>query len=115
LQGSDERINSVAEELSTSGARVKPVQVDLATDEGVDELYERLDRRPVSALALNAGIGAGGAFATDSGVAAARADGGTRDGARSAPQRSRGHEERPMIGTMCRFPGRWRLAACAPG
>jgi uncharacterized protein len=43
------------------------VQVDLATPAGVEELYARIkaDGRPVDAIALNAGIGAGGAFATD--------------------------------------------------
>src|SRR4051795_13007963 len=56
----DARINDVATEF---GAEV--VQVDLATDAGVDELYRRLDGRTVDAAALNAGIGAGGAFATD--------------------------------------------------
>jgi len=56
----DERIADVAAELGAEA-----VQVDLATDEGVDRLYERLGGRPVDALALNAGIGAGGAFATD--------------------------------------------------
>ena len=39
--------------------------MDLATDAGVDELYGKLEGRKVDALALNAGIGAGGAFATD--------------------------------------------------
>jgi short-subunit dehydrogenase len=60
----DERINTVANELSGRGAHAEAVQVDLATDEGVDTLYERLGGRPVDALALNAGIGAGGAFAS---------------------------------------------------
>src|SRR3954447_18733336 len=61
----DARITDVAAELQGMGASAEPVQVDLATDEGVDELYGRLDGRKVDALALNAGIGAGGAFATD--------------------------------------------------
>jgi short-subunit dehydrogenase len=41
------------------------VQVDLATEQGVDELYRRMQAagRPVDAIALNAGVGAGGAFA----------------------------------------------------
>src|SRR3954453_3119700 len=61
----DERINAVANELTGLGAHAEPVQVDLATEAGVDTLYAKLDGRPVDALALNAGIGAGGAFATD--------------------------------------------------
>jgi short-subunit dehydrogenase len=47
--------------------RVEPVQVDLSVASGVDELYDRIASagRPVEAVALNAGVGAGGAFATD--------------------------------------------------
>jgi uncharacterized protein len=43
------------------------VQVDLSREAGVDELYGRVVAadRPLDAAALNAGIGAGGAFATD--------------------------------------------------
>jgi short-subunit dehydrogenase len=43
------------------------VQVDLATPAGVEELHRQIVAagRPVDAVALNAGIGAGGAFATD--------------------------------------------------
>ena len=42
-------------------------EVDLASPEGVEELHGRIRAagRPVAALALNAGVGAGGAFATD--------------------------------------------------
>jgi short-subunit dehydrogenase len=56
-----------AAELRDLGAQVKDVRVDLATDEGVDALYAAIGTagRPVDAVALNAGIGAGGAFATD--------------------------------------------------
>jgi short-subunit dehydrogenase len=61
----DARIEDVATELQGLGAAAEAVRVDLATDEGVDTLYRRLEGRPVDALALNAGIGAGGAFATD--------------------------------------------------
>ncbi len=67
----DDRIVSVATELQGSGARVEAVQVDLSTDEGVDELYRRVGalRRPLQAAALNAGVGAGGAFATETDLA----------------------------------------------
>jgi short-subunit dehydrogenase len=62
----DDAIAAAAEELARGDADVEAVRVDLATDEGVDELYGRITSagRPVDALALNAGIGAGGAFAT---------------------------------------------------
>ena len=67
----DADIVTVARDLEASGAQVEPVQVDLATDDGVDRLYERISNagRPVDAIALNAGIGAGGAFATDTELA----------------------------------------------
>jgi short-subunit dehydrogenase len=54
------------EKLRHLGAQVEDVRVDLATDEGVDALYGEISSagRPVDAIALNAGIGAGGAFAT---------------------------------------------------
>ena len=47
------------------------MQVDLATSDGVDELWRRAQAagRPLDAVALNAGIGAGGAFATDTELA----------------------------------------------
>ena len=63
----DAAIVTVATELASSGAQVESVQVDLATDGGVDELFDRITAagRPIDAIALNAGVGAGGAFATD--------------------------------------------------
>ncbi|MGE3457226.1 MAG: SDR family NAD(P)-dependent oxidoreductase, partial [Kofleriaceae bacterium] len=47
-----------------SGARVIPVQADLATFEGVEALAAAIDDYPfpVDALLLNAGVGLGGAF-----------------------------------------------------
>jgi uncharacterized protein len=57
----DDHIHSVADGITASGADAKAVQVDLATEDGVAELYRRIER-PVDALVLNAGIGAGGAF-----------------------------------------------------
>ncbi|MEU6724025.1 SDR family NAD(P)-dependent oxidoreductase [Nonomuraea wenchangensis] len=47
------------------GASVEAVQADLATHDGVERLYERVTAggRPLSAVAINAGIGAGGPFA----------------------------------------------------
>jgi short-subunit dehydrogenase len=57
----------VARELEGRGVRAEAVQVDLARAAGVEELYGRITvtGRPVDAIALNAGRGAGGAFATD--------------------------------------------------
>jgi uncharacterized protein len=65
IAAEDAQIAAVGTELEGLGARVDAVQVDLASEAGVDELYRRLDGRTVDAAALNAGIGAGGAFATD--------------------------------------------------
>jgi len=43
----------------------RPIRVDLATPEGVEQLAAQVRALPIDALALNAGIGAGGAFVTD--------------------------------------------------
>ncbi|CUR59639.1 putative short-chain dehydrogenase/reductase SDR [metagenome] len=47
-----------------SESEVTPVQVDLRTQEGVEDLYAAIqaDGRPLAAIALNAGHGQGGAF-----------------------------------------------------
>jgi short-subunit dehydrogenase len=67
IAAEDAQLQTAAQGIAASGVSVDAVQVDLATDAGVDELYRRIQAggRPVDALALNAGIGAGGAFATD--------------------------------------------------
>src|SRR5215207_1925181 len=63
----DDGIVKAAAELESFGHSVEAVQVDLATPAGVEELYGRITAwaRPVDAVALNAGVGEGGAFATD--------------------------------------------------
>jgi short-subunit dehydrogenase len=65
------RLSSALPIFEALGARVRALQVDLATDGGVDELYRHIaaGERPVDAVALNAGVGAGGAFATDTDLA----------------------------------------------
>jgi uncharacterized protein len=60
----DDELQTAAEGIRSSGAEVEAVQVDLATEPGVEELAGRVTR-PVDALALNAGVGAGGAFVGD--------------------------------------------------
>jgi short-subunit dehydrogenase len=45
-----------------SAVNIEAVQVDLATVEGVDTLYRRINGRPVDALLANAGRGLGRAF-----------------------------------------------------
>jgi short-subunit dehydrogenase len=60
----DEELHEAARELESTGASVDSVRVDLATADGVKELHRRIKAtgRPVDAIALNAGVGAGGAF-----------------------------------------------------
>ena len=67
IAAEDEAIVAVARQLEADGARVEAVRVDLATEAGVDDLYRHVAEagRPLAAAALNAGVGAGGAFATD--------------------------------------------------
>jgi len=63
----DAELPGAAEGLRRDGAGVTAVRVDLAKAGAVDELYAtvRATGRPLAAAALNAGVGAGGAFATD--------------------------------------------------
>jgi short-subunit dehydrogenase len=60
----DAELADAARELEGLGASVDAVRVDLATDDGVDQLYARIKAggRPVDAVALNAGVGVGGPF-----------------------------------------------------
>ena len=52
-------VHEVARTLVSHGAIVYPVQVDLATREGVDQLWSAIQdvERPLEAIALNAGVG----------------------------------------------------------
>jgi short-subunit dehydrogenase len=61
----DDPLEEARRDLQTDGGTVEAVRVDLATAEGVDELWRRVQAtgRPLAAAALNAGRGAGGAFA----------------------------------------------------
>jgi short-subunit dehydrogenase len=67
IAAEDDELATAQRDLEAAGARVQAVQVDLATEAGVSELYRqvRATARPLAAAALNAGRGAGGAFATD--------------------------------------------------
>jgi uncharacterized protein len=64
IAAEDAGIEDAATELRAFGAIVEPVQVDLATRDGVERLAGRFasDRRALDAIALNAGVGLGGAF-----------------------------------------------------
>jgi uncharacterized protein len=71
IAAEDSELSDAQEALKASGASVEAHRVDLATEAGVIELYRHIANsgRPVDALALNAGIGAGGAFATETELA----------------------------------------------
>jgi uncharacterized protein len=64
IAADEPEINEAAETFRKSGAQVEAVEADLATEEGVDKLYEAARRlgRPVDALLANAGRGLGHAF-----------------------------------------------------
>ncbi|MDQ4010830.1 MAG: SDR family NAD(P)-dependent oxidoreductase [Actinomycetota bacterium] len=60
----DEGLGSAADHLQAAGTHVQAVQADLSNYDGVERLYAaiRATGRPVSAAALNAGVGQGGVF-----------------------------------------------------
>jgi short-subunit dehydrogenase len=57
-------IEQAARSLAHTGVTVFPVQSDLATPEGIEDLYDTIDglARPIDAAAINAGVGVGGDF-----------------------------------------------------
>ena len=71
IAAEDDELEPAASELSQIGRAVDAVRVDLSRPEGVEHLYEKMcaDGRAVDALALNAGIGAGGDFARETSLA----------------------------------------------
>lgn len=58
----DRPLGEAVQGLEATGARVRAVQADLATEEGVQALYAEIDSRPVDVLAANAGHGLGHGF-----------------------------------------------------
>jgi uncharacterized protein len=60
----DAGLSAAADELRGTGADVQPVQVNLRSPDGVAQLYSAAASlgRPLDAVALNAGVGRGGAF-----------------------------------------------------
>ncbi|MFC6490974.1 SDR family NAD(P)-dependent oxidoreductase [Nitratireductor sp. GCM10026969] len=55
-------IARAAEEFRAKGVAVEPVEADLGTAQGVEQLYQALAGRPVELLLANAGRGLGHAF-----------------------------------------------------
>src|SRR5436305_4089175 len=62
VAASEPEIETAASELRREGGVVQSVQADLATIEGVNQLYDKIGGRPVAALLANAGRGLGKAF-----------------------------------------------------
>ena len=63
IVASDEpAINEAADALRSIGVNVEPLEADLATQEGVEQLHELIGGRPVDFLLANAGHGLGRAF-----------------------------------------------------
>jgi short-subunit dehydrogenase len=64
IAAEDSELASATTMIETHGAKVTPVQADLATPGGVETLWRRVQEvgRPLDAAALNAGVGGGGAF-----------------------------------------------------
>jgi uncharacterized protein len=57
----DRNLTDAVQQLSGTGAQIYPVQADLATSAGVEQLLAAAGR-PVDVVAINAGIGNGGRF-----------------------------------------------------
>ncbi|WP_205475098.1 SDR family oxidoreductase [Nocardioides sp. SYSU D00038] len=62
LAADEPQIHEAARDLSSGGRSVRPVEVDLATSEGVQALLAEVGEQPVAIAALNAGVGANGRF-----------------------------------------------------
>jgi len=60
-------INEAAQTFEGLGVNVETVEADLANYEGVETLYNKIKatKRPVDAIAINAGVGVGGEFARE--------------------------------------------------
>jgi short-subunit dehydrogenase len=60
-------LEEAAQAFKQLGANVETVQADLATYEGVEQLYSKIQStgRPVDAIAINAGVGVSGDFARE--------------------------------------------------
>jgi short-subunit dehydrogenase len=59
-----ERLSGAAEEIRRNGHQVFEVNADLATREGVNQLWQQVESlgRPVDIACINAGVGVGGLF-----------------------------------------------------
>jgi len=62
LIAADRPLREATEKLTSVGVKVRAVETDLATADGVAQLYASAGGRPVDVLIANAGHGLGGAF-----------------------------------------------------
>src|SRR5689334_20677961 len=62
IAADESEIYTAAEQLKADGSSVAAVEADLATRDGVDQLYAAARGRPIAALLANAGRGLGHAF-----------------------------------------------------
>jgi short-subunit dehydrogenase len=67
ITADENRLQEAAREIEALGAKVYSVQADLSKDEEVERVWREVlaTGRPVDAIALNAGIGTGGEFASE--------------------------------------------------
>ena len=62
VAANEDLINAAAAYLGEYDVDVQPVEVDLSSIAGVDEMLRQLNGRPIDILCANAGVGTGGAF-----------------------------------------------------
>lgn len=64
IAAEDAEITRAAQELGKLPVSIESFRTDLATGKGVEALYKKIQEtgRPVDAIAINAGVGVGGAF-----------------------------------------------------
>jgi short-subunit dehydrogenase len=67
IAAEDDAIMNAQGKLAALGTEVEGVQVDLSGPEGVEELYQTAQAlgRPIDAIAINAGVGVSGDFASE--------------------------------------------------
>jgi uncharacterized protein len=62
VAANEELINAAAADFGRHDVEVMPVEADLSTRGGVDEMLRQLSGRQIDVLCANAGVGTGGAF-----------------------------------------------------
>lgn len=68
ITAESDRIERAASELRSIGPRISTFRTDLATFDGVEALWQRIqeEAHPLDAIAINAGVGVGGPFLENS-------------------------------------------------